>query len=73
MAKYLAGRIPKTAVVFNVALTTWVIKWTQILPKSKALDSLNLSVIGAVKIPFGRVNVGMAHQSLNRSEVIPFI
>ena len=51
----------------------WVIKCTQILPKLQTLDGLNLSVIGAVEIRLRSADMGMAHQSLNGSKVVPII
>jgi hypothetical protein len=41
--------------------------------KLKALYRLHLSVIRAVEIRLRGTNVGMAHQGLNRLEVIPVI
>ena len=42
-------------------------------PKLKTLNRLHLTIICAVEIPFSGANVGMAHQSLNGSKIIPII
>ena len=42
-------------------------------PKLKAPDRLHLPVIGAVEIGLRSANMGVAHQRLNRPEIIPFI
>jgi hypothetical protein len=39
----------------------------------KALDRLYLPVIGAVEICLRGANMGMAHQSLDGSKIIPII
>ena len=41
--------------------------------KLEASDRLNLPVVRAMQIPFPSPDVGMAHRSLNGSEVIPFV
>ena len=42
-------------------------------PELKTLNRLYLPVVRAMQIPFPGPDVGMAHRSLNGSEVIPFV
>ena len=42
-------------------------------PKLKALYRLHLPVICAVEIPLCSANMGVAHQRLDRPEIVPFI
>jgi hypothetical protein len=73
LPKSWGDRTLETPLIFVRGYSFWVIKDKKTLPKLKPLDRLYLPVVCAMEIRLYSANVGMPHQSLHRSKVIPFI
>ncbi len=61
LPKLIEVAVVRTPLISGRPSLIWVIKHTQMLPKSQALDCLYLPVIRAMEISLRSADMGMAH------------